>query len=279
MVHPGYQLNPGDMFQVDIERVMFATGARKNYWERRFGRQDRRRGYGIARGGRPTSGADTELEVDAEAEEEAEAEGEVESTSTESSALESSDPSAPDQSKNRLRDWLEAARHSLIEPRDKDESAAHKRALRDFTRTMRKELGYKASRDAPINEQIVLMAEKLSLDTGGLKDESKTTNSEPINNVGLTQTLRNDQERLLKQALQQMKENPLDYTKGYKTPWEPRPYMSAFAFIPRYLEVHAPICSAIYLRHPIARPGLGEVPTPHNEVVNGLTFNWYLTRR
>ena len=29
MRYPGYLLNPGDMFQVDPERVMFATGASK----------------------------------------------------------------------------------------------------------------------------------------------------------------------------------------------------------------------------------------------------------
>ena len=29
MQYPGYLLNPGDMFQVDPDRVLFATGARK----------------------------------------------------------------------------------------------------------------------------------------------------------------------------------------------------------------------------------------------------------
>lgn len=62
-------------------------------------------------------------------------------------------------------------------------------------------------------------------------------------------------------------------------PWRPRPYMSAFAFIPRYLEVNQNVCSAVYLRHPVARPGLAEVPTPFSEGVNQLAFNWYLRRR
>ena len=29
MIHPSYQLNPGDMFQVDIEKVMYGTGQQK----------------------------------------------------------------------------------------------------------------------------------------------------------------------------------------------------------------------------------------------------------
>ncbi|KAG6320672.1 hypothetical protein E4U22_003022, partial [Claviceps purpurea] len=30
MVHPSYQLNPGDMFQVDIDKVMYSTGQQKS---------------------------------------------------------------------------------------------------------------------------------------------------------------------------------------------------------------------------------------------------------
>lgn len=62
-------------------------------------------------------------------------------------------------------------------------------------------------------------------------------------------------------------------------PWRPREYMSAFAFIPRYLEVNQNICSAVYLRHPVARPGLAEVPTPFPEPLSQLAFNWFLRRR
>jgi ribosomal protein S4 len=62
-------------------------------------------------------------------------------------------------------------------------------------------------------------------------------------------------------------------------PWRPRPLMPAFAFIPRYLEVNQNVCSAVYLRHPVARPGLAEVPTPFPESLSQLAFNWYLRRR
>ncbi|KAI6879922.1 hypothetical protein KC355_g22194, partial [Hortaea werneckii] len=68
--------------------------------------------------------------------------------------------------------------------------------------------------------------------------------------------------QLLHAALERARQNPVDPTKPYATPWKPRDFMSAFAFIPRYLEVNQKICSAVYLRHPVARPGLAEVPTP-----------------
>lgn len=64
----------------------------------------------------------------------------------------------------------------------------------------------------------------------------------------------------------------------YAYPWRPRPYMAAFAYIPRYLEVNPNICAAVYLRHPVARPGRAEVPTPFPEWINALAFNYYLRR-
>ncbi len=84
---------------------------------------------------------------------------------------------------------------------------------------------------------------------------------------------------MLTQALENARDNPVDPSKPYATPWRPREYISPFAFVPRYLEVHHKVCSAVYLRHPVARPGLGEVPTPYPVETNGLAFNWYLRRR
>src|SRR4051812_3439446 len=43
MRHPSYLLNPGDMFQVDMERVLFATGAPKDINQARAGRAARSR--------------------------------------------------------------------------------------------------------------------------------------------------------------------------------------------------------------------------------------------
>ncbi len=86
-----------------------------------------------------------------------------------------------------------------------------------------------------------------------------------------------EEERQNRMAM--IKEEVYDPTKPYATPWRPRPYMSAFAFIPRYLEVNHKICSAVYLRHPVAKPGLTEVPTPFPAETQQLAFTWYLRRR
>ncbi|KAH6635356.1 hypothetical protein B0J18DRAFT_45255 [Chaetomium sp. MPI-SDFR-AT-0129] len=80
-------------------------------------------------------------------------------------------------------------------------------------------------------------------------------------------------------AMRQERQNPKDSSKPYATPWRARDYMAPFAFIPRYLEVNQRICAAVYLRHPVARPGLAEVPTPFPPVVSQLAHNWYLKRR
>ena len=84
---------------------------------------------------------------------------------------------------------------------------------------------------------------------------------------------------ILHRALQRAQQNPVDVRKPYATPWQPREYMSAFAFIPRYLEVNQNICAAVYLRHPVTRPGRAEVPTPFHQETGQLAFNWYLRWR
>lgn len=73
-------------------------------------------------------------------------------------------------------------------------------------------------------------------------------------------------------------ENPVDETKAYNTPWAPRPYMKPWVFVPRYLEVNHKACAAVYLRHPVARRGAGEVPTPFSFLTNQLAHNWYVER-
>ncbi|RKF73732.1 putative 30s ribosomal subunit s4 [Golovinomyces cichoracearum] len=68
-------------------------------------------------------------------------------------------------------------------------------------------------------------------------------------------------------------------SKTYPLPWRPKPFMAAFAFIPRYLEIRQNICAGVYLRHPVARPGLSEVPSPFPLETMQLAYNWYLRRR
>jgi hypothetical protein len=61
------------------------------------------------------------------------------------------------------------------------------------------------------------------------------------------------------------------------TPFNLPAYASSFIFIPAYLEVSFPTCSVVYVRHPTARPGYSEIPTPYDadgEVVR-LAWEWY----
>lgn len=61
------------------------------------------------------------------------------------------------------------------------------------------------------------------------------------------------------------------------TPFNLPPYASPFLFIPPYIEPSFSTCSAIYVRHPTARPGYSEIPTPWDadgEIVR-LAWEWY----
>ncbi|KAG1855992.1 hypothetical protein F4604DRAFT_1628451 [Suillus subluteus] len=70
-------------------------------------------------------------------------------------------------------------------------------------------------------------------------------------------------------------------TQSSLTPFNLPPYASPFVFIPAYAEVSFPTCSAIYVRHPTARPGYSEIPTPYDadgEVIR-LAWEWYAKMR
>lgn len=54
-------------------------------------------------------------------------------------------------------------------------------------------------------------------------------------------------------------------------------YAAPFLFIPAYLEVSFPACSGIYVRHPTARPGYSEIPSPYEADgdIARLTWEFY----
>jgi hypothetical protein len=83
----------------------------------------------------------------------------------------------------------------------------------------------------------------------------------------------------------QVKKSPPTTTTTTKeaplTPFHLPPYASPHIFIPAYIEPSFLTCSAIYVRHPTARPGYSEIPTPFDadgEVVR-LAWEWYAKRR
>lgn len=65
------------------------------------------------------------------------------------------------------------------------------------------------------------------------------------------------------------------------TPFHLPPYASPFIFVPAYIEPSFTTCSAVYLRHPTARPGYSEIPTPYDadgELMR-MAWEWYSKRR
>lgn len=306
MRYPGYLLNPGDMFQVDPERVMFATGAPKDKFERREARVERKKAA-------KTEEAKDKVEGEGEeAKEPKENDAEVEAKEAEAEKLDT---------RETLKKLLTQAK--TIMSKDKDDLAAkRKQELRGFQKAVRRVMSRAGSSQSVLTDNLetqfselmkLLKATKIQ-DKGakGTKNsksesatpaesESKDAEEAPESadsekpTEALTEAFRQATQNpegevdtselteeefdVLKRALVQMRNNPVDNTKPYATPWRPRDFMSAFAFIPRYLEVNQNICAAVYLRHPVARPGLSEVPTPFSERISTGAFSWYLRRR
>ncbi|KAB8290062.1 hypothetical protein EYC80_010388 [Monilinia laxa] len=266
MPYPGYLLNPGDMFQVDIERVLFATGAPKTKDQIKSGRGLRKSLRAMNDQKAKSAAAKREKEAAAAAA----IEGGEATTPAETS--ESKEKDQKDQLRMEFRTLQEHADVLLTDSKNSP-SGKRKIALRKLKREIRAVLSQfnrKSIADLTsiLNSYTTKLAQSEDLET--LAQEAPSViNAEDAP----------DYQQKLKLAIQRARENPIDESKPYMTPWQPRPYMSAFAFIPRYLEVNQKICSAVYLRHPVARPGLSEVPSPFPMEVLQLAHNWYLRRR
>ncbi|ERF76971.1 hypothetical protein EPUS_02684 [Endocarpon pusillum Z07020] len=290
MKYPGYLLNPGDMFQVDPERVMFATGAPKGLPDvsspddRAVSRSEDKEGAAPLEN--QTEESDKDEDEDAEEEEEKE-----------------EDP------REVLKSLLAQAKSVISSPKGGKLSAKQKQNLRGFAKQVKRQLSRRdstTSKSHDLETQFEELKAKLlrqpnlpaskpedsssspNEDEDGEKKEESTTTlsiSPPQLNSAKEEDYYDDSmldpEDLtaLRAALARLHLNPIDPTKPYATPWTPRPYMSAFAFIPPFLEVNQNICAAVYLRHPVARPGMAEVPTPFAQVTGGDAFAWYLRRR
>ena len=329
MKYPGYLLNPGDLFQVDPERVLFATGAPKDKVERREGRLARRAGT------------------------EAKSADDDETATTEDAKNEGSPPvedtiAEPKDPRETLKSLLSQAKTILS--REKDVlPAKRKQEIRGFQRAVRSVLSRSASSTVltdNLESQFTGLMSALKVkrastpsadkeaarSAGGAQNASSSPSSpsssssssppspssssspssspsssstaatstseaasgisEPLKEAFQkaahdpsnlddvdTAELSDTEIEVLRRALQQLRDNPIDSQKPYATPWRPRDYMSAFAFIPRYLEVNQNICAAVYLRHPVARPGGSEVASPFGESVGTAAYTWYLRRR
>ncbi|KAL2175695.1 mitochondrial 37S ribosomal protein uS4m [Thermothelomyces heterothallicus CBS 202.75] len=292
MRHPGYLLNPGDMFQVDIERVMAATGQPK-------------------RGGQnQNASAKAEPAESAQGEEGEEGEGGSGDAAAEGAeaAAEPVDPEAAKAKHLETLNLLKERAKKIMLVKDRYHRAKKKKALRKYLKDLkatmdraRKQRNQSPEEMDEAERELTAILSDLTLspaehrargkkqqqqqrreqETAELKaglqaaTGSTSVSGSTATSLGL---LTDTQRAVLKWVIRSEVENPHDPSKPYATPWRPRDFMSAFAFIPRYLEVNQRICAAVYLRHPVARPGLSEVPTPFSPMLSQLAFNWYLKR-
>ncbi|KAF2816906.1 alpha-L RNA-binding motif-containing protein [Mytilinidion resinicola] len=255
MIYPGYQLNPGDMFQVEPERVLFATGASK------VGSNRRRREIRKWKAANATGPKPTKVSKAAKA-------GPV---SLQGEYTQADVTKAPDTSPEALRKRLQALMAKTKQVLEAKEGLPTKlkRNLRQFRKEVKRAISlHKSATD--------LSTETLEGQLELIKKEYEPVAETTGEDLSLVQSVFEfAEERTMRSSAW----NEEDGRKPYATPWRPRPYMSAFAFIPRYLEVNQNICAAVYLRHPVARPGFSEVPSPFSVDTNQLAFNWYLKRR
>lgn len=270
MKYPGYLLNPGDMFQVDPERVLFATGAKK---DPSATAQDAAEPAEDSEAVEAAEAA--EAETTSESEPPAEGEAAPEAAASTESDVEPA-PSPQDAAKaeraelKALRDRVKA----FLKTSFGDLSVKQKKSLRALSKDIKTAMSKTKGAGEDIDGLTTLFSQ-LEMETSPEESEKYRNSPDAVDEQGLT---RSERERLA-ELLAEENENPYDPDKPYATPWRPRPFMAPFAFIPRYLEVNQKICSAVYLRHPVARAGKAEVPSPWGETINELAFNWYLRRR
>ncbi|TDZ47020.1 37S ribosomal protein NAM9 [Colletotrichum trifolii] len=332
MRYGSYLLNPGDMFQVNVDSVLYATGRPKtpahalylagkdwaslNQLEAKKGSKN----LTDAEASEQAS-ADTPVEAEAEAaldEAIEDAESETNAAAAEE-ATELTEEERAAASKKQLKSLVRSAKDLIadgegLNPRKKRQLRAFmseaKRALSQVNRTTTttpESTDAEASAAAAaaslrhdnVMDHLSTLLKDFKLDGSQVEavgKEEQTKQPEPgAKEKSATQAVAelisdNDvrkaveglskaEQDALANLLRKDAENPIDESKPYWTPWQPRRWMAPFAFIPRYLEVNQNICAAVYLRHPVARRGMAEVPTPFPYETNQLAFNWYLRRR
>lgn len=308
MIYPGYLLNPGDMFQVDPDRVMFATGEPKALVAQRTRRalrveKQRRREQEKARALREEA-EKAKLEEGAEQEQELTT-GRPEETKKQPEAEgESQDSASPTDSKKErsgisikrkaAQDRIKAIiakGKEILSAKKKQDLRAKIAEINEIAKTATTLSNFESALEPIMSELKAPEPPKPQNNSSRRNQDNQEPNSSEVSKQdnennddegggGAYKTVeeRNEITRVVA-ALEELRDNPFDLTKPYATPWKPRPWMSPFVFIPRYLEVNQNICAAVYLRHPVARPGLAEVPSPFGAETGQLAFNWYLRRR
>ncbi|KAI8654896.1 S4 domain-containing protein [Fusarium keratoplasticum] len=315
MVHPSYALNPGDMFQVQVEKVLYGTGEQKKpdesvkqSRESLKNKEEKTKEWGLnkrsrilehlaAKEGESAKPSDAQLADESLDEQRAEMQVQwcrvknLRSTAREILKGGSDLKNLSAKQKKELRLFRDTAQRFLSLPEDSKLSA---RDLLNEIQSQIEKLGsvesfrkadpapsaeeteeQKLQREEKEEKELQFKTRVLEEGMDGFKDDRERARAARIL---AREDLTQDEVRRLAAIMRRDAENPIDDSKPYATPWRPRPYMSAFAFIPRYLEVNPNICAAVYLRHPVARKGMAEVPTPFSYLTSQLAHNWYLGR-
>jgi len=269
------------MFQVEPDRVLFATGAVKvkvkvDAEKRRYERRISKR-TNIVRSAALAKAAERRRAKEAKIKEAKElADDKIELVPKERKpAVKLGDPEAR---KLRQKELLKVIRQieDKIGNKKIRRTAKRKQELRALLRRAKANVIFMHKKP---EEELVKEINEITQELLGFTENVESPDKTNAKRLKSEEEMDQKQKAALETAIARIRENPSDTTKPYATPWRPRPYMSAFAFIPRYLEVNHNICSAVYLRHPVARPGLAEVPTPFPAETQQLAFNWYLRRR
>jgi|SRR5690242_8177445 len=279
MPYPGYMLNPGDMFQVEPASVMFATGAPKqrSSTARRVAKEK-----AAARAeARDAAGGQTPRQPRRDPVVAASSQGDEEPT-----------PAELKKHLQSLMDDVDAVLAEDVGAKDKQKfralRAAVKRAIGlwrsaspESISTLDTQLDFLKTQLAGRSSSSTATTTPTTTTTSSSSSTSKSPDAieQPLFTPADHAKLRRAFDKLALDTAHTSAWNDRNAAAPFATPWRPRDYMSAFAFIPRYLEVNQNICAAVYLRHPVARPGLAEVPTPFHVETGQLAFNWYLRRR
>jgi small subunit ribosomal protein S4 len=271
MVHPGYLLNPGDMFSVDVDTVMWATGRRKGQ------KGEETTAYTEAKQAVAEQEAEQENERNAaietlneEAATEEEAELVIEDEADDTSDIRERKASIK-ASQRIINDILEKVD---LRPKQKQNLRNLRNQLKVLSRNVKSPESEAAISDFESNLESVLTTIDQSI--SGTESESSSLNATEESSEQKNSSTPFGDDHIA--TLAQMYSEVLP-DKSYEQPWVPRDWMAPFAYVPRYLEVNYTICSAVYIRHPVARPGASEIPSPFNLETGSLAHNWYLRRR
>ena len=308
MIYTGYLLNPGDMYQVDRDLVLLAVGAPKPTPQKQDLDKQAKEEEERQESSKPMPQAvKKEPEEISESVEDADAAETMVVDARETAAEEAVEEEPEDEARARQKEALKSlsSQIKIIMDAKIPLDAKRKQGYRAVNKELRSMLSryqrLEASEvDSKITEWTTQLASFLPADlkvrkkierTSAKQDKTPEAQDAKARNAKAKPTEEIPEEPLralvsleestkaLQQTIHQIQYNPKDLSKIYVTPWRPRPFMAPFAFIPRYLEVNHNICAAVYLRHPVARKGLSEVPSPFGPTEMQLAHSWYLRRR